>query len=199
MRRPSTPETSIFPGTTCPASCSRFKPAAGTITEVEAGLDPGEHFGMCRALRGGAALISVHRGRQSDAEAHLTAAAAATDSSTFTWFYEYLRLCADALADEARGHSERAYARLTAAFDRGVGHLPGQLILGFLTPDLVRLALTHNDTTNARRYAEAARRRADHSGTPYHLGDALRCQGRLGRDPGCCWKQRAATTRRRGR
>ncbi|WP_181923872.1 helix-turn-helix transcriptional regulator [Streptomyces inhibens] len=153
------------------------------LTEVEAGLDPGEHFAMCRALRAVAALISVHRGRQTDAEAHLTAAAAATDSGTVAWFYEYLPLCADALADEARGRPEHAYARLTAAFDRGVGHLPGQLILCFLTPDLVRLALAHDDTTNARRYAEAARRRADHSGTPYHLGDAHRCQGLLARDP----------------
>ncbi|MFD5397714.1 helix-turn-helix transcriptional regulator [Streptomyces sp. NPDC127097] len=154
------------------------------LTEIEAGLDPGKRFRMCRALRGVAALISLHRGRQSAAEAHLTAAAAATDSSDITWYYAHLPLCADALADEARGHPERAYARLTAAFDRGVGgHLPGQLSLGLLTPDLVRLALTHNDTTNARRYAEAARRRADHSGTPYHLGDALRCQGLLDRDP----------------
>ncbi|MCX4640385.1 AAA family ATPase [Streptomyces platensis] len=153
------------------------------LTEIEAGLDPGEHFRMCRELRAVAALISLHRGRQSVAEAHLTAAAAAPDSGNITWFYDYLPLCAEALADEARGHPERAYARLTTAFDRGLGQLPGQLTLGLLAPDLVRLALTHNDSTNARRYAEAARRRADHSGAPYHLGAAFRCQGLLARDP----------------
>ena len=32
------------------------------LTEVEAGLDPSEHFAMSRALRAVAALISVHRG-----------------------------------------------------------------------------------------------------------------------------------------
>ncbi|MFD6183578.1 ATP-binding protein [Streptomyces goshikiensis] len=153
------------------------------LSEVEAGLHPGEHFAMCRALRAVAALVSIHRGRQISAEAHLTAAAAATNSSTLGQFYEYLPLCADALAMEAQGRPERAYARLTAAFDCGVGHLPGQLILCFLTPDLVRLALAHDDTTNARRYADAARRRADHSGTPYHLGDAHRCEGLLAGDP----------------
>ncbi|MER0483601.1 LuxR C-terminal-related transcriptional regulator [Streptomyces sp. Edi2] len=154
------------------------------LAATEAGLAPGKHLEMRRPLRAVAALISLHRGRQSAAEAHLAAAAPATDSGTVTWFYECLPLRAQALADETRGHPERAYARLTAAFDRGVGgQLPGQLILGFLTPDLVRLALTRNDTTNALRYAEAARRRADHSGTPYHLGDALRCQGLLAGDP----------------
>ncbi|MBL1102084.1 ATP-binding protein [Streptomyces coffeae] len=152
------------------------------LAEIEAGLDPGEHFAMCRALRALAALISVHRGRRAAAEAHLAAAAAATDSGTVAWFYEYLPLSADALADEAQGRPERAYARLAAAFDHGVGHLPGQLILCFLTPDLVRIGLALGDLSNARRYAEAARRRADHSGTPYHLGDAHRCQGLLARD-----------------
>ncbi|WP_326617898.1 AAA family ATPase [Streptomyces decoyicus] len=153
------------------------------LTEVEAGLDPSEHFAMSRALRAVAALISVHRGRRTDAAAHLTAVAAASDRGTLAWFYEYLPLCADALAQEARDDTEQAYNRLAHAFDHGIGHLPSRLILGFLTPDLVRLALARGDTANARRYAAAARARAEHSGGPHHLGDAYRCQGLLDQDP----------------
>ncbi|MEV5486111.1 MULTISPECIES: helix-turn-helix transcriptional regulator [Streptomyces] len=72
---------------------------------------------------------------------------------------------------------------LARAFDHGVGHLPGQSILCFLTPDLVRLALAHGDTANAHRYTRAAQERADHSGGPHHLGDAYRCQGLLTQVP----------------
>ncbi|MFI7094365.1 ATP-binding protein [Streptomyces lydicus] len=153
------------------------------LAEVEAGLEPGKKFAMSRALRAVASLIAMHRGRQTTAAAHLTAAAVASDSGTVAWFYEYLPLCADALADEAQGDVECAYTRLATAFDHGVGHLPSQSILCFLTPDLVRLALAQGDTTNAPRYARAAQKRADHSGAPYHLGDAYRCQGLLTHDP----------------
>ncbi|MGW8554496.1 ATP-binding protein [Streptomyces tubercidicus] len=152
------------------------------LTEVEAGLDPGEHFAMSRALRAVAALIAVHRGQRSEAAAHLTAVDAASDRGTIAWFYEYLPLCARALAEEAHGESEDAYSRLAYAFDHGIGHSPS-LILGFLTPDLVRLALARGDTAHAQRYAAAAKTRAEHSGRPYHLGDAYRCQGLLDKDP----------------
>ncbi|MFF8787076.1 ATP-binding protein [Streptomyces sp. NPDC015125] len=153
------------------------------LTDIEAGLDPGEHAAMSRALRALAALIALHRGRQSTAAAHLTTEAAASESGTLAWLSEYLPLCAGALMDEARDNAERAYTRLATAFDRGIGHLPGQLTLCFLTPDLVRLALAHADSTHAQRYAHAAQERAEHSGAPYHLGDAYRCQGLLNRDP----------------
>lgn len=153
------------------------------LTEIEAGLEPGEHFAMSRALRALAAIIALHRGQPNTASPHLTAAAAATDTTTIAWFYEYLPLCADVFADEAQDNPERAYTRLRAAFNHGVGHLPGQSILCFLTPDLVRLALAHGDTTNAHRYARAAQARADHSNGPYHVGDAYRCQGLLAQDP----------------
>ncbi|MER7291381.1 LuxR C-terminal-related transcriptional regulator, partial [Streptomyces lydicus] len=154
------------------------------LAEVEAGLEPGEHFAMSRALRAVAAITALHRGQPIAASTHLTAAAAATDTTTIAWFYEYLPLCADAFADTAQGNPERAYTRLAAAFDHGIGHLPGRSILCFLTPDLVRLALAQGDTTNAHRYARAAQTRADHSNGPYHLGDAYRCQGLLTQDPG---------------
>lgn len=88
-----------------------------------------------------AALIAVHRGRRPLAEEHLTAPLPEVDHSTVAAFYEYLPLCAGVLLDEAQGDTQRAYSRLAEAFDSGVGHLPGQLILSFLTPDLVRLAL----------------------------------------------------------
>ncbi|MEV5486130.1 MULTISPECIES: ATP-binding protein [Streptomyces] len=153
------------------------------LAEVEAGLDPGEHFAMSRALRAVAAQIAVHRGQRTDATAHLTAISAAFDSGTLGWFYEYLPLCADALAHEALGDTEYAYCRLGHAFDHGNGSLPSRHILSFLTPDLVRLALDQEDTANARRYAAAARARADQSRGAYHLGDAYLCQGLLGQDP----------------
>ncbi|WP_432000553.1 helix-turn-helix transcriptional regulator [Streptomyces sioyaensis] len=153
------------------------------LTEVEAGLDPGKHFAMSRALRSVAALIAVHRGQRSDAFAHMTTVAAASDTGTLAWFYEYLPLCARALADEAGGASEYAYSRLAHAFDHGIGHLPSRRALGFLTPDLVRLALSQGDSTQAQRYTAAARARADHSAAPHHLGDAYRCQGLLDQDP----------------
>ncbi|MGF6947049.1 DNA-binding CsgD family transcriptional regulator [Streptomyces auratus] len=153
------------------------------LAEIEAGLEPGEHFAMSRALRAIAAIIALHRGQPTTASTHLTAAAAATDTQTIAWFYEYLPLCADILADEAHENPQRAYTRLAAAFDHGVGHLSGQSTLCFLTPDLVRLALAHGDTTNAHRYTCAAQARADHSNGPYHLGDAYRCQGLLTKDP----------------
>ncbi|MGP8303201.1 helix-turn-helix transcriptional regulator [Streptomyces inhibens] len=153
------------------------------LTEIEAGLEPGEHFAMSRALRAVAAIIALHRGQPNAASTHLIAADAATDTTTIAWFYEYLPLCADVFADGAQGNPERAYTRLATAFDHGIGHLPGQSILCFLTPDLVRLALAQGDTTNAHRYARAAQTRADHSGGPYHLGDAYRCQGLLTQDP----------------
>ncbi|MGY4971130.1 AAA family ATPase [Streptomyces lydicamycinicus] len=153
------------------------------LAEVEAGLNSGESFAMSRALRAIAALIAVRRGRQDAAEAHLTAVDPARDPGAIACFYEYLPLCANALLDEARSNTERAYSRLMTAFDDGIGHLPGQLILGFLAPDIVRLALAHGDTANARRVASAAQTRADHSRGPYHLGDAYRCQGLLARDP----------------
>ncbi|MFE1174360.1 hypothetical protein [Streptomyces sp. NPDC058773] len=89
---------------------------------------------MSRALRALAALIALHRGRQSIAAAHFDALAAATDVGTVAWFYEYLPLRAHAFADEAQGDPESAYVRLAAAFDHGVGNLPSQLILGFLAP-----------------------------------------------------------------
>ncbi|GAA5611975.1 helix-turn-helix transcriptional regulator [Streptomyces platensis] len=153
------------------------------LTEVEAGLDPGEHFAMSRALRSVAALIAVHRGQRSDAAAHLTAVDAASDTGTVAWFYEHLPLCARALADEAGGASEQAYSRLAHAFDNGIGHLPSRRILGFLTPDLVRLALSRGETAEAQRFTAAARARADHSAVPHHIGDAYRCQGLLDQDP----------------
>ncbi|MEV6735082.1 AAA family ATPase [Streptomyces sp. NPDC051364] len=153
------------------------------IAEIEAGLDPGIHFAMSRALRALATLIAVHQGRRADAEAHLAQASAAQDSGTVAWFYEYVLLCAEALMDEAQGHPERAYSRLAHSFDSGIGHLPGELILCFLTPDLVRLAVGQGDRLGAQRYAQAARSRAEHSGAPYHLGDACRCQGLIARDP----------------
>ncbi|MCX4825182.1 AAA family ATPase [Streptomyces sp. NBC_01142] len=149
------------------------------LAEIEAGLDCGDQVAMSRALRAVAAVIAVRRGRQPVAEALLTASVPAVDNGTVASFYEYLPLCAGALLDEAQGDPGRAYARLAEAFDKGVGHLPGQLILCFLTPDLVRLAMARGDTANARRYAVAAQRRADHSGGLYHLGDAYRCQGLL--------------------
>ncbi|WP_327321953.1 AAA family ATPase [Streptomyces sp. NBC_01210] len=153
------------------------------LADVEAGLGSGKAFGMSRALHAVAALIAVHRDQTAVAEAHLTASDGASDSGTFAWFYEYLPLCASALIDEARNEPERAYRRLALAFDRGIGHLPGRLILGFLTPDLVRLALAGNDTANARRFADAARARSEISGAPHHVGDARRCQGLLLQDP----------------
>ncbi|MFE6740201.1 ATP-binding protein [Streptomyces tubercidicus] len=153
------------------------------LTEVESGLDPGEHFSMTRALRSVAALIAVHRGQRAAAADHLTAVAAASDTGTVARFYEYLPLCARALTDEAHGESEHAYSRLAHAFDHGIGHLPSRRILGNLAPDLVRLALSHGDTTAAQRYTAAARARGDHSAGPHHLGDASRCQGLLDQDP----------------
>ncbi|MFI1619054.1 AAA family ATPase [Streptomyces lydicus] len=153
------------------------------LAEIASGLDCGGQDALSRALRAVAALIAVHRGRRPLAEAHLTALLTEVDHSTVAAFYEYLPLCAGVLLDEARGDARRAYSRLSEAFDSGVGHLPGQLILGFLTPDLVRLALAHGDHANAQRYAAAAQRRADHSGGLYHLGDAYRCQGLLSGDP----------------
>lgn len=153
------------------------------LAEVEAGLEPGVHFAMSRALRALAGLIAVHQGRRADAEAHLADASAAVDNGTVAWFYEYVLLCTEALMDEAQGHPERAYRRLAHSFDSGIGHLPGQLILCFLTPDLVRLALAQDDQAGARRYEQAARSRAKHSGAPYHLGDACRCRGLIDQDP----------------
>ncbi|MFU9034657.1 MULTISPECIES: ATP-binding protein [unclassified Streptomyces] len=154
------------------------------LAEVAAGLDHGGQVAsMSRALRAVAAVIAVHRGRRPDAEAHLKATLPEIDNVTVAAFYEYLPLCAGALLDEAQGDAERAYARLAEAFDEGVGHLPGRLILGFLTPDLVRLALARGHHENARRYAAAAQQRAEHSGGLYHLGDAYRCQGLLNEDP----------------
>ncbi|KOU26408.1 hypothetical protein ADK52_09410 [Streptomyces sp. WM6372] len=153
------------------------------MAEAEAGLDPGVHFAMSRALQALAGLIAIHQGRRADAQARLADASAAQDSGTVTWFYEYVFLCAEALMDEAQGDPERAYRRLAHSFDSGIGHLPGELILCFLTPDLVRLALGQGDTAGAQRYAQAARSRAEHSGAPYHLGDAHRCQGLIDQDP----------------
>ncbi|WP_327739032.1 AAA family ATPase [Streptomyces nojiriensis] len=153
------------------------------IAEVDAGLDPGVHFAMSRALRALAGAIAVHQGRRDDAETHMSQAAAAQDSGTVSWFYEYVLLCTQALLDEAQGHPERAFRRLAHSFDAGIGHLPGQLILSFLTPDLVRLALDQGDSRAARRYAQAARSRAAHSSAPYHLGDACRCEGLIAQDP----------------
>ncbi|WP_435244319.1 helix-turn-helix transcriptional regulator [Streptomyces sioyaensis] len=153
------------------------------LAEVEAGLAVGYDVAMSRVLRAVAALIAVHRGRQATADSHLPTDGAASDGATVAWFYEYLPLCASALADEAHGRSGDAYTRLADAFRHGTGHLPSQLILGFLTPDLVRLALAQGDRAQALRYALAARARADHSGSPYHLGDAQRCQGLLTKDP----------------
>ncbi|WP_330478973.1 AAA family ATPase [Streptomyces platensis] len=153
------------------------------LAEIASGLDCGGQDELSRALRALAALIAVHRGSRPLAEAHLTALLAEDDNSTVAAFYEYLPLCAGVLLDEAQGDAQRAYSRLVEAFDSGVGHLPGQLILSFLTPDLVRLALAQGDHTNAQRYAAAAQRRADHSGGLYHLGDAYRCQGLLSGDP----------------
>ncbi|MGW7362215.1 helix-turn-helix transcriptional regulator [Streptomyces sp. NPDC054841] len=153
------------------------------LAEIEGGLDCGDQVAMSRPLRALAAVIAVRRGRQPVAEAHLTAAVPVLHNGTVASFYEYLPLCAGALLDEAQDDPRRAYARLAEAFDKGVGHLPGQLILCFLTPDLVRLAMEEGDTANARRYAAAAQRRADHSGGLYHLGDAYRCRGLLTGDP----------------
>ncbi|MEU9121826.1 AAA family ATPase [Streptomyces sp. NPDC048506] len=153
------------------------------LAEVEAGLDCGDQAAMSRALRAMAAVIAVHRGRRPLAETHLTAVLPELDNATVAAFYEYLPMCAGALLDEARGDDRRAYSRLAEAFDEGVGHLPGQLILGFLTPDLVRLALAQGDHDSARRYAAAAQRRAEDSGGLYHLGDAYRCEGLLSGDP----------------
>ncbi len=153
------------------------------MAEVDAGLDPGVHFAMSRALRALAGAIAVHQGRRDDAESHMSQAAAAQDSGTVSWFYEYVLLCTQALLDEAQGHPERAFRRLAHSFDAGIGHLPGQLILSFLTPDLVRLALDQGDSPAARRYAQAARSRAAHSSAPYHLGDACRCEGLIAQDP----------------
>ncbi|MEV5484075.1 MULTISPECIES: hypothetical protein [Streptomyces] len=158
---------------------------------------------MSRALRALAALIALHRGRQSIAAVHFDALAAATDVGTVAWFYEYLPLRAHALADEAQGDPESAYVRLAAAFDHGVGNLPSRLILGFLAPDLVRLALVNGDTSSAQRYAHAAPARAGHRGAPYHLGDDLRCQGLLAKDPDLLLEaetfERGACLHRRGR
>ncbi|MEU8781097.1 AAA family ATPase [Streptomyces sp. NPDC048637] len=153
------------------------------LTDIEAGLGLGEQFAMGRALRALATLIAVHRGQEPATAAHLTTNAAASDGGTLAWLCEFLPLCADALVDEAQGDAERAYTRLATAFDHGIGHRSGRLILCFLTPDLVRLALAHDDVANARRYAHAARQRTEHSGAPYHLGDDFRCQGLLERDP----------------
>ncbi len=153
------------------------------LAEIEAGLDCGDQAAMSRALRAMAAVIAAHRGRRPLAEAHLTAVLPEPENATVAAFYEYLPMCAGALLDEARGDDRRAYSRLAEAFDQGVGHLPGQLILGFLTPDLVRLALAQGDHDSARRYAAAAQRRAEDSGGLYHLGDAYRCEGLLGGDP----------------
>ncbi|MFE1770759.1 AAA family ATPase [Streptomyces sp. NPDC059008] len=153
------------------------------LAEIEAGLECGDQAAMSRALRAMAAMIAVHRGRRPLAETHLTAVLPEPDNATVAAFYEYLPMCAGALLDEARGDDRRAYSRLAEAFDEGVGHLPGQLILGFLTPDLVRLALAQGDHGSARRYAAAAQRRAEDSGGLYHLGDAYRCEGLLSGDP----------------
>ncbi|AOP49011.1 helix-turn-helix transcriptional regulator [Streptomyces lydicus] len=153
------------------------------LAEIEAGLDCGDQAAMSRALRAMATVIAVHRGRRPLAEARLTAVLPELGNATVAAFYEYLPMCAGALLDEARGDDRRAYSRLAEAFDEGVGHLPGQLILGFLTPDLVRLALAQGDHDSARCYAAAAQRRAEDSGGLYHLGDAYRCEGLLNADP----------------
>ncbi|GAB7035934.1 AAA family ATPase [Streptomyces sp. NPDC021749] len=153
------------------------------LAEIESGLDCGDQTAMSRTLRAMAAVIAAHRGRHPLAEAHLTAVLPELDNATVAAFYEYLPMCAAALLDEARGDDRRAYSRLAEAFDEGVGHLPGQLILGFLTPDLVRLALAQGDHDSARHYAAAAQRRAEDSGGLYHLGDAYRCEGLLSSDP----------------
>ncbi|MGW1895123.1 AAA family ATPase [Streptomyces sp. NPDC002004] len=153
------------------------------LAEVEAGLGCGEQAAMSRSLRAVASLIAVHRGRLNDAEAHLNAASSAPGDETIAAFYEYLPLCAAALLDEARGDTRSAHDRRAEAFDQGVGHLPGRLILCFLAPDLVRLALARGERANALRYASAAQQRAEHSRGPYHLADAYRCQGLLSDDP----------------
>ncbi|MFI5520530.1 ATP-binding protein [Streptomyces platensis] len=153
------------------------------LAETASGLACGGQDSLSRALRAVAALIAVHRGRQPLAEAHLAAPLPEDGNSTVAAFYAYLPLRAGALLDEARGDARRAYSRLAEAFDNGVGHPPGQRHLSFLTPDLVRLALTQGDRANAQRYAAAAQRRAGHSGGPNQLGDAYRCQGLLSGDP----------------
>ncbi|MBL1100296.1 helix-turn-helix domain-containing protein [Streptomyces coffeae] len=153
------------------------------LADVEAGLGRGEHDALSRALRAIAGLIAVHRGQRITAAAPDAPAAGASETTVIAWYYAYLPVCAEALLDEARGDAERAYRRLTDAFDHGIGDVPGRLVLGPLAPDLVRLALAHGDRRRARRYAAASRARAGRGAGPAHHGDAYRCQGLLTRDP----------------
>ncbi|USA00523.1 AAA family ATPase [Streptomyces lydicamycinicus] len=152
------------------------------LADIEAGLETAEPFGLKRALRALGTLIDVHRGTP-PTEVRSVDAEKTSDDGWVASFYEYLPWCASALVDEAQNNHERSYARLVDAFDGGVGHLAGSAVLGFLAPDLVRLAMARGDMTDAQRFASAAQKRADSSGARYHLGDALRCQGMLAQDP----------------
>ncbi|MEU9124445.1 AAA family ATPase [Streptomyces sp. NPDC048506] len=153
------------------------------LADVEAGLDLAQPYAMSRPLRAIAALIALHRGQHDIAQTHLNATASTQDPGSIARFYEYLPLSASVRLDEAHNNTKDAYSQLATAFDQGIGHLPGQLILGFLAPDIVQLALAHGDTTTAHRVTTAAQRRADHSNAPNHLGDVYRCQGLVARDP----------------
>ncbi|WP_431999724.1 helix-turn-helix transcriptional regulator [Streptomyces sioyaensis] len=151
------------------------------FADIEAGLETAEPFGLKRALQALATLINVHRGTP-PTEVPAFDAEKSGDEGGVASYYEYLPWCASALVDEAHNNHERSYARLVGAFEGSGSHL-GTAVLGFLACDLVRLAMARGDMTDAQRFASAAQQRADKSGAPYHLGDALRCQGMLAQDP----------------
>lgn len=95
--------------------------------EIQAGREPGEHFGMSRALRGLAALIALHQGRGPEAAGHLAAARAGTGNETIAPFYAHLTLRAEALDHEVRGATEQAFAVLAGALDAAAGGPGGGL------------------------------------------------------------------------
>ncbi|MFI1502552.1 ATP-binding protein [Streptomyces platensis] len=148
--------------------------------EIQAGREPGEHFGMSRALRGLAALIALHQGRGPEAAGHLAAARAGTGNETIAPFYAHLTLRAEALDHEVRGATEQAFAVLAGALDAAEGGPGGRpVLLSFLAVDVVRLALACGETATARQATDRIEAIARTSGAPHHRADALRCRGLL--------------------
>ncbi|MGP8298326.1 helix-turn-helix transcriptional regulator [Streptomyces inhibens] len=145
--------------------------------EIQAGREPGEHFGMSRALRGLAALIALHQGRGPEAAGHLAAARADTGSETIAPFYAHLTLRAEALDHEARGAVGQAYGVLAAALDAAGEPGGRRSLLSSLAADVVRLALASGDKAAALRAASQMETIARTSGAPHHVADALRCNG----------------------
>ncbi|MFF8787074.1 ATP-binding protein [Streptomyces sp. NPDC015125] len=149
------------------------------MAEIQAGLEPGEHFRMSRALRGLAALITIHRGQTPKAAMHLAASREDADTETIAPFYEHIPLLAAALDYEAQGATEQAFEVLFAASEADSGASRGHPLVSFLAPDLVRLALLRGNIDYARHATLGIEAIAETSGAPHHLGDAHRCRGLL--------------------